>query len=401
MSVVLKEAIRQAGCTDIKLVAGKNGLTNAVEWVHMVDTTEIADFLSGGEIAFTTGIGVSEKTSLLTLVERVYKNHASAMVVNIGPYVAEIPQEVIDFGNVHDFPVFEVPWSVHMADMMRMICFTITQSQQRAMQLSAAFRYAIFTPKQEELYVSALMQKGYFAEWNYVVVMMDICDRLENEKEEIFYAPILKDRLERFAQKAARVMEQEKHDVVVFTENDRILMVFSDMKEEKAAEFAETVKEQIVPLLKNTESIFVGVGSTAAGFRRLSKSYQIARKIVDLSKMENEEDTTRTYASMGVNRLLFNIENTDCFEEYYQDTIQPLDEYDALNNSNLVEVLDCYMKHNGSVQDTAEELFVHRNTVNYKIKKIEALLNVDITKFSVRNELALGLLVAKLRKFSK
>lgn len=341
MSVVLKEAIRQAGCADIKLVAGKNGLTNAVEWVHMVDTTEIADFLSGGEIAFTTGIGVGEKMSLLALVDRVYKNHASAMVVNIGPYVAEIPQEVIDFGNAHDFPVFEVPWSVHMADMMRMICFTITQSQQRAMQLSAAFRYAIFTPK------------------------------------------------------------QEKHDVVVFTENDRILMVFSDMKEEKAAEFAETVKEQIVPLLKNTESIFVGVGNTTAGFRRLSKSYQIARKIVDLSKMENEEDTTRTYASMGVNRLLFNIENTDCFEEYYQDTIRPLDEYDALNNSNLVEVLDCYMKHNGSVQDTAEELFVHRNTVNYKIKKIEALLNVDITKFSVRNELALGLLVAKLRKFSK
>ena len=65
--------------------------------VHMVDTTEIADFLSGGEIAFTTGIGVSEKMSLLALVDRVYKNHASAMVVNIGPYVAEIPQEVIDF----------------------------------------------------------------------------------------------------------------------------------------------------------------------------------------------------------------------------------------------------------------------------------------------------------------
>ena len=66
--------------------------------------------------------------------------------------------------------------------------------------------------------------------------MMDICDRLENEKEEIFYAPILKDRLERFAQKAARVMEQEKHDVVVFTGKlTEILMVFSDMKEEKSS----------------------------------------------------------------------------------------------------------------------------------------------------------------------
>lgn len=50
MSVVLKEAIRQAGCADIKLVAGKNGLTNAVEWVHMVDTTEIADFCPVGKL---------------------------------------------------------------------------------------------------------------------------------------------------------------------------------------------------------------------------------------------------------------------------------------------------------------------------------------------------------------
>ena len=47
-----------------------------------------------------------KKMSLLALVDRVYKNHASAMVVNIGPYVAEIPQEVIDFGNAHDFPGF-------------------------------------------------------------------------------------------------------------------------------------------------------------------------------------------------------------------------------------------------------------------------------------------------------
>ena len=74
-------------------------------------------------------------------------------------------------------------------------------------------------------------------------------------------------------------MEQEKHDVVVFTENDRILMVFSDMKEEKAAEFAETVKEQIVPLLKNTESIFVGVGSTAAVSAVCQKAIRLQEKL--------------------------------------------------------------------------------------------------------------------------
>lgn len=398
MSVILKELIKQVDRGDIKLVAGRNGLANGVEWVHMVDNTEIADFLVGGEIAFTTGIGVNQKMSLLDLVMRVYKNRASAMVINIGPYVPEITKEVLDFADSHDFPVYEVPWSVHMADIMRILCFTITQSEQRAMELSAAFRYAIFTPKQEELYVPALMQKGYFADWNYVVVMFDLCDRLENDKEETFYVPVLKERLEQFAKKAARVIVQDKHDAVVFTDNDRIVMVLSDIQEAEAVLYADKVKMQFLEFMKNTESVFTGVGSTAGGFRKLSKSYMIAKKIVDLSKTECVEDTTRAYASMGVNRLLFQIENTDCFEAYYNDTIRPLDEYDMLNDSNLAKVLDCYMKHNGSVQDTAEELFVHRNTVNYKIKKIETLLNIDITKFSVRNELALGLMVAKIRK---
>lgn len=401
MSAILKDLVKQVDSRDIKLVAGKKGILNPVEWVHMVDNTEIADFLSGGEVAFTTGIGINKDMTLMDLVERVYKNNASGMVINVGPYVPEITEEVLEFGNKHDFPIFEVPWNVHMANIMRMFCFTIMQSEQRAMELSAAFKYAIFTPKQEELYVSVLMQKGYFTDWNYVVSILEICDHLEKENEEVFYAPISKERLQMFEKKAMREITQDKHDAVVFSDNNRIVIVLSDIKEKEAYKYIDNVKTRIISLMKSTEAIFTGIGSTASGFRRLYKSYMMAKKVVDWYKVECVEDETGTYESMGINRLLFNIDDTDSLEEYYNDTIKPLDEYDSMNGSNLVEVLECYMKHNGSVQDAAEELFVHRNTVNYKIKKIESLLNVNITRFEVRNELALGLMVAKLRKFSK
>jgi DNA-binding PucR family transcriptional regulator len=46
-------------------------------------------------------------------------------------------------------------------------------------------------------------------------------------------------------------------------------------------------------------------------------------------------------------------------------------------------------------------MFVHRNTINYKLKKIESLLDMDLTSFSVRNELALGLQVSKILKCGK
>lgn len=398
MSIQLKDLISQIDRNDIKLVAGKNGYSNPVEWVHMVGNTEIASFLTGGEIAFTTGIGLREDMTLLMLAESIYQKNASAMVINVGPYITEIPEEVIAFGDAHDFPVFEVPWRVHMADMMRIFCFEIQRSEQREMELSAAFRYAIFTPKQEELYVPALMQKGYLPEWSYVVAAFAICEKARGEQGEIRYAPVLKERLDLLRKQISNLVMQEKADAAAFLDNGRLMIILSDFQENPAYLLVEQVRCRLMPYLKSTETVFSAVGNAVHGIRHLAESYKMANKIVDVSEAEHRENTSRCYHDMGINRLLFHVDSAKCLEEYYRDTVRPLEEYDTLNQSNLMEVLECYMKHDGSVQSTAEELYVHRNTVNYKLKKIETLLEVDLTKFSVRNELAVGLMAAKLRK---
>lgn len=397
LSAKLSELIKQVDRGDINLVAGKGGYSNQVEWVHMVDNTEIAEFLVGGEVAFTTGIGIREDMTLLDLVKGCYRNKASGIVINVGPYIPKITPEIIEFGDAHDFPIFEVPWHVHMADIMRMFCFTITRSEQRIMELSTAFRYAIFAPKQEELYVPMLMQRGYFAEWNYVAAIIDICDRLKSDND-IFYKPVLEERMKMFLKKASVMIGQKKQNAIVFQEKDKIVAVLSDISEEEAAGIIEAVKKQLVELTKSTETIFAGVGSTSHNIRCLSESYLMAKRIIDLSKMEHRELETRSYQDMGIYSLLFHIDGVECMEVFYEKTIKPLSEHDANIGSNLVEVLECYLKSNGSLQDTAEELFVHRNTINYRIKKIEAILGVDLTSFEVRNQLALGLMVEKVKR---
>lgn len=398
MSVKLSELIKQVDPRDIKLVAGKGGYSNQVEWVHMVGNTEIADFLTGGEIAFTTGVGLREDMTLLDLVEGCFRNNASGIVINIGPYIKEITQDVIEFGDEHDFPIFEVPWRVHMANIMRLFCFNITRSEQRIMELSTACRYAIFAPKQEELYVSTLMQKGYFAEWDYVVGMIDICDWLIGENDTKFYSPILDERMELFLKRASLVVEQRKSDAIVFVEKGRLVIVFGDITAEEVSNIIEEIRVQLERLMRDTETIFAGVGSVSHGIRNLWESYQMAKRIIDISKIEKNERQTESYQDMGILSLLFHIDSVECMGEFYDKTIKPLVEYDTDNGSNLVEVLECYLKSNGSLNETAEELFVHRNTINYRIKKIESILGVDLTKFEVRNELAIGLMVAKVKE---
>ena len=71
-------------------------------------------------------------------------------------------------------------------------------------------------------------------------------------------------------------------------------------------------------------------------------------------------------------------------------TVQPLLEYDALHHTDLAGVLQCYLRHDGSLQDTANELIVHRNTVNYKINKASEILKMDLTRLENRLQVMLG-----------
>ena len=107
-----------------------------------------------------------------------------------------------------------------------------------------------------------------------------------------------------------------------------------------------------------------------------------------------------TYDSMGILRLLFQIDNVKYFKSYYQKTIMKIDEYDALNQTNLMETLNVYLKCNGSTQKTANCLFVHRNTVLYQLKKIAGILNMDLNDFSNRMECSVGIMAKVLQKIN-
>ena len=74
-----------------------------VRWLHMVESNAISSFLDGQEIAFTTGVGLNRDETLLDLVKANNEHKASGMVINIGPFIKEVPKDVIDYCNKEGF----------------------------------------------------------------------------------------------------------------------------------------------------------------------------------------------------------------------------------------------------------------------------------------------------------
>ena len=73
------------------LVGGKGGIENTVRWVHMVEDREVPDFLHGGELIFTTGIGhIDGDANMLEFTRNLHAHGAAGVVFNIGPYIRSV-----------------------------------------------------------------------------------------------------------------------------------------------------------------------------------------------------------------------------------------------------------------------------------------------------------------------
>lgn len=396
MSVKVKDLVRLINYRDIKLVSGKAGLKREVEWVHMVETKEISSFLRGGEIAFITGVGLKDEP-LLELVKDIHAHDASAIVINIGPYIPSIPEEVIEYSEEQGIPLYEVPWHVHIADIIRTFCGEITRVEQRELELTAAFKNALLVPGMDAVYVPVLMKKGYLSSWHYILTIIDISDHLPGD----VYNPIDNTRIEKFRKILERPLKDERSEIVSFIYNNKIMIVFPDMAYERVCKLIHQYISIWDKQLKESEAYFVGIGELSTGIRKISESYTSADKIVDLLKYDQKENTILEYEKSGLYKLLFHISDMKYLEDYCASMIDPLVRYDRMNHTNLIETLDVYMAHNGSLQETAQKLFIHRNTVNYKLKKIESLLDIKLSNFQHRAELECALLAYKLVTIQK
>ena len=384
MAVLLSDLYENVKNQDMTLIAGEQGMHNVVRWLHMVESNAISSFLGGQEIAFTTGVALSKEETLLDLVKSNNEHKASGMVVNIGPYIQEIPQEVIDYCNQEGFPLFVVPWKVHMAEIMRNISYMITESDKFSLELSSAVKNAIFLSEQQDMYIPQLERNNFLRTWEYCVTVIDIIGNGESVPSE---------ELQRYLKIIENYLIFSRKKTFAFELGGSIVVLFADHSE-------ATIKKIVSDMLKRcnfqSEQCYIGIGRCMPNAQSIGKSYRQACQVLKLQKNLHNDKGVVAYQDLGIYKLLMDIENQDVINEYYAETIQQLVEYDRLNETNYCEVLQCYLEHSGSVKETAEAMFVHRNTINYKINKIEEMLNCDLSELETRLLYSIAFMLKKI-----
>jgi PucR family transcriptional regulator, purine catabolism regulatory protein len=99
------------------------------------------------------------------------------------------------------------------------------------------------------------------------------------------------------------------------------------------------------------------------------------------------------FQNLGVHRLLLALDGHPELSAFYEETLAAIDQYDRSNRSELLPTLEAFFAADNSLAETASRLHLHRNTVAYRLRRIEQISGHQLGDPETRLALHLGLRV--------
>lgn len=198
------------------------------------------------------------------------------------------------------------------------------------------------------------------------------------------------------------VIHSGRHDAIVVDKGGRVVILYHPDSTESCVAATKRLAESILRaarLLLSDATVSVGVGRLYPDVSQLRFSYREARRAIDVASRILGGNCAMHFEDLGAYRLLARFSDRGELNAFYQDTVGRLVAYDEDNGSDLVRTLEVFLSCNGNAQQTAEKLYVHYNTLRYRVRRIEEILGVDLGSAEVRFNLQLGLKVKRLLSY--
>lgn len=142
--------------------------------------------------------------------------------------------------------------------------------------------------------------------------------------------------------------------------------------------------------------VMVGIGNEYRSLLKMRQSYAEAAEVIKI-KRQFCEPIAYFYQDLGIYRLLPFIYEQYKRQRYKNEQLMKIQKYDRENQTQLLETLKQYLKNDCKIKETAECLYVHPNTLHYRIKRIQAIANIDFDSFEQRMMLYIDLLLCKYK----
>lgn len=367
-----------------KLLTGDNILLREITGAHVIEMADGVNWARRGELVFTSGVGFHDiDHEMKILIQTVAKNYAAGIIIEVGPYIKEISQEWIDHAQKLNIPLMTLPYDIPVTNIISEIYRNVYNTQEYQNSVEKFLRKCLYESSEE---IQERAETFGFDQKRKHVALFLSPDEENGDLEHLM--------------QAAKQSLNFQRTIFTLIENDGVIVIYDLPKTDRP------VHEMVGKLRDDIESFYqiyhknitisAGAGDVFESVTELKDSVTEARHALNMLHMCKRTGQYRMYEEMGIYQLLFSIKDKNMLERIVEEQIGVLMTYDQENDSEFLTTLDIYLQENCNITKTTERLYVHRNTVKYRIKRIQELLKKDIHDVNVQFNLRLAF---KIQKF--
>ena len=186
--------------------------------------------------------------------------------------------------------------------------------------------------------------------------------------------------------------DKSKDYVISVGEHDIVLV--KDVKPGMETKDVEKIATNIADTLSAEfyTKVAIGISTTVENIKDLARAYKEAQVALEVGKVFETEKNIISYENLGIGRLIYQLPTTLC-EMFLQEVFKK-GSLESLDRETLMTI-QCFFENNLNVSETSRKLFVHRNTLVYRLEKIRKLTGLDLREFEHAITFKVALMVKK------
>ncbi|MFC7363842.1 PucR family transcriptional regulator [Bhargavaea changchunensis] len=174
--------------------------------------------------------------------------------------------------------------------------------------------------------------------------------------------------------------ENVQRQVLFAHEHDKVIVFLeatNKITADAVNQFLDLVERRFTHLLPGVLFSW-GIGMDRDGIRNFASCFQKAKAALEMGRSQRGIGKRTYFDETQINRLLLNLAGNEEVRDITISTLSPLVEYDEKREMDLIKTFVAYNNNNGNVSQTARELNLHRQSLLYRLRKIESLTNLSL-----------------------
>ncbi|UCJ16259.1 PucR family transcriptional regulator ligand-binding domain-containing protein [Pseudomonas sp. MM211] len=407
MSLSVADVLTLPGLHDLRLRAGQAALGNPVRWPYVAENEDIADWVMGGELVFVTGINhPRDEANLLLLVRQAVERATAGLVILTGAeFIQSIPATVVAEADRLGLPLLEQPYQLKMVVVTQAIGTALVQQQ-----MLGSSRQHVLEQLLEGDYQSLeiLLQRAASLDLPLGVPRQIALLRLQNG-EQLFDGEaadsgerLLRDNRQCLQQRLEQCLQRLGDALPLISQGEHwiaLLPCASSHDEQRNRTLLMELLGELDERLQPQRAV-LGLSSGSHHPERFARALGQARQALVAAQAFPERLGLCSFNELGVIELLAAIRDRSLLERFVERTLGPLIGDDSRHEPVLMPTLEAWFFENANLALAAQRLGVHRNTLSYRVQRIEALTGCSFDDPHDRLNISIALLIRRLSSHS-